>query len=537
MNTNYILFLVGVLILVVSFGVILNLNPKSDAKDTFENEQPLLSMNKCGREIVFPNFSSINLASQRAADDSEITKNLSRGNCNMPLNNEGNDSSSDTYSVIKDNYLFYSLKRTCLGIKYKSIEKISTNRVAITFSTTSDADNKAILYFVLLNPLFVEFNFSSNKTTVAYYPVFHSNVGELGNGDPRSSPKEYRYSSSLQEVRSRYGGYKQGSDIKIFFDVVLPRENKGQDSLFNYYPANDSPYVYLNDLQYPATGVINMQLYFLDDNIPTSYQNIGKTLSHPQGGDLFSVPYLFQNYQSNKSDLLIFRTDYVDRYSQNSAYKDVYEFQNNINVFYKNFIQPVFTVSMDMLITDMNIRGKTTNNNIVVSRMYMDNGFGNYNNNPCTSISQELGPVRNNNMFMVVLEVGEEGHNGVNLSVVLGRGNSCNYNTPFTDRSNVKVAVPYLSGTNRVRVIITLSPNEKIITVFWKDPNTYQPVVTMSRTTYCGEDLNLHRLFKQKPRQAPIGNIKMNVHNDVVTKVNYVALGYKNLVNEYHDFV
>lgn len=537
-HTQYLLFLIGVLIIVVSFGVIVNMNTSwlavQQPQEGFEIEQPLLSMNKCGRNIAFPNFSSINLASQRAANDLQITQNISRGTCNTPLNNESSDKGTNTYSVIKDNYIFYSLKRTCIGLKYKSIQIVNRNRISITFNTTSPSENIAFLYFILLNPLFVEFNFSSNKTTVAYYPILHNNISELGSSEPRNSSKEYRYSNYGKEITTRYGTFGANRNPKIYFDVVLSREDKGKDTLFDYYN-NDTPYVYLNDIYYPLEGVINMQLYYLDDKIPSSYQNIGKTLSHPQGGNLFDVPYLFPS--QNNNDLLIFRTDYVDRYSQNAAYKDVYEFNNNINVFYKNFVQPVFTVSMDILVTDINIRNQVKNNNIVILRMYMDNGLGNYNNIPCNNVTQELGPTRNNNIFMIVLELGEEKHNGYNFTLVMGRGNTCNYTIPFIDKSNVKAPLPFLSDTQRIRVIVTISPNEKIITALWKDPHTFATNVSMSRTTYCGEDLNLYRLFKQVPRQAPIGNIKMNIHNDVVKSVNYVTLGYRNLVNEYSSYI
>lgn len=536
MDTNYLLFLVGVLIIIVSFGVILNLkSAKVSPSEKFETEQPLLSMNKCGREIVFPNFSSINLASQRAANDPDITRNVSHGNCNTPLNNEGTSKGSDTYSVIKDNYIFYSLKRTCIGMPYKSIA-VNGNRVAITFNTQKrhKGDPNSILYFMLLNPLFVEFNFSSNKTTVAYYPVFHNNIGEL-NTDPRASAKEFRYSNYNKTINSKYQSIQAEENPTIYFDVVLPREDKGKDSLFNYF-TNDSPYVYLNDLNYPPSGNISVQLYYLDDNIPTSYQNVGKTLTHPQGGNLMNVPYLFANYQANKTDLLVFNTDYVNKYSQNSAYKDIYEFNNNINVFYKNFIQPVFTISMDLQVTEKTKR-EIQNNNIVITRMFMDNNFGNYNSSTCNNITKELGSVTNNNIFMIVLELGNTNHNGYSLSLVLGRDGNCNYNIPFTDKSNVKIVLPFLKDTQKLRITVTLSPNEKIVTAFWKDPESYDPKVSISRSTYCGEDLNLHRLFRQKPRQATIGNIKMNADNAIVSNLNYIALGYKNLASEYTNYI
>lgn len=257
----------------------------------------------------------------------------------------------------------------------------------------------------------------------------------------------------------------------------------------------------------------------------------GKTLSHPQGGNLFDVQNLFTNYKQNNNNMLVYNKDYVGRYMRNAALKDLYEFSNNINVFYKNYIQPVFTVSFDVLME------KKENSNIVIARMYMDNQFGTYSKNPCNNVNDELGTVKNNNMFMIIAEYGANDKNGFNLSVVLGRGDNCNYNTPFTDKSNVKVAIPYMPGNSKARIIVTVSPNEKIIAAFWMDAAVNYPRVAISRSTYCGNDLNLHRLFKEKPRKAPIENIIMNINRSIVGNVNYVMLGYKNLASEYQKYI
>lgn len=278
MDTNHILFLVGLLVLVISFGVILNINPP---RERFESEQPLVSLNSCGRQLVFPNFSSTNLASQRAANETDLIQGISKGSCNIPFNNEGADKGGDTYSVIKDNYIFYSLKRTCLGLSYKSIEVLSTTRVAITFNTDNESDSKAVMFFMLLNPMFVEFNFNANATTVAYYPVFHNNIEELGVSNPMAADKEYVYSSYDKDLSTQYGGgSKKTNAIRVVFDVVLPKEGPSRDALFNYYTTN-TPFTYLSEMNYQPSGVISVQIYYLDDNIPTSYQNVGEDSQPP----------------------------------------------------------------------------------------------------------------------------------------------------------------------------------------------------------------------------------------------------------------
>lgn len=527
MDYNYLLFVLGVLVLVVSLGVILSLK----TKESFENDQEIISFNKCGRKMVFPNFSSVNLAAQRAALDMTITKNLTKGTCNTPMNNEGSENATDTYSVVRDNFMFYSLKRACLGMKYQNISYRDKNRVSITFSTDTAEDAKNVMYFIMLNPMFVEFNVDSVRTTVAYYPIFH-NTAESLRGDPLRAEKVFRYSNYDKTLVSRYTTLPvMIKNPTITFDVVLPIENRGRDSLFNYF-SDANPYVTLQNLNLDVTNknkIINIQMYYLDDNIPTSYQNIGKQLAHPQGGDLFTVPHLVAN---NKKDLLVFRVDYSDRYGQNSSYKEAFEFNNNINVFFKNYLQPVFTISMDLQVTDLNVYGQIDNQNIVIARMFMNNGYGQYNG--CTSISRELDGVQNNNIFMVVLEVGKNDNNAYNIAIVTGKDNSCNY--PSNDQSNISLTLPFLSGYQRVRLIFTITPNEKIATAFWKDSNTGLTNVMLARSTHCGDDLNMGRLFKQNPRIAPINNIIMNVDKSVVSQVNSIALGYKNLITEIENF-
>ena len=117
MNYNYTLFLVGVIIIAISLGVILNTNSKIEKY----TDQNIRSFSHCGRNIAFANFTSTNLASQRAMSGLEYTNGISRGNCILPGSKQTSED-YETYSIIKDNYIYYALKRGCLGLKYNSIE-------------------------------------------------------------------------------------------------------------------------------------------------------------------------------------------------------------------------------------------------------------------------------------------------------------------------------------------------------------------------------------------------------------------------------
>lgn len=478
--------------------------------------------------MAFPNFSSINLASQRASIDLDIVRNITKGNCMIPLTNDGINKVSDTYSIVRDNYIYYSLTRTCLGLKYKNVT-INGDRVTFTFSTAQNTDRLALTYLMLLNPVFCEFSFNQAKTTVAYYPIFHNDVTTMI-GAAYNAEKVFRYSTFNIDIASKYGPNKINTDDpSITFEVVLPLARKGEDSLFNYF-TDANPFVRVQDLSYPPYGIVNVSAFYLDNNIPTSYQNIGKMLARDGFANLFSYPPLLTN---NNNDLVVFDTNYVQKYSQNQNTRDIYEFNNNINVFFKNNVQPVFTVCYDVKITGKTVGG-LENQNIVISRMFMDNDFGNYTN--CDQITQELGK-KNNNMFMVVLEIGQQGNNGYNLSFVTGRGGSCNYRQNSNDQSNLTLPLPYLMEDSTMRIIFTITPNEKIACAIWNDPMTTSIHTSVARSSHCSDDLNIAKLFKDQARPFQSANIKMNTNATFVQTLRYISLGYPNLLTEYLTYI
>lgn len=531
MDKNYIVFLLGVLILVVALGVLLT--KSKNESYTNSSDQPLLKLSQCGRNMVFPNFSSANLAAHRAADDNELTGAIG-GTCNFPNKKTvGLSDGHETYSVIRDNYIFYALKRSCMAVRYRSFTvEGNHNRVTFEFDTNNSTNKTAFIYFVLLNPLFVEFNKNTEKTTVSYYPIFDMGSGSNSVSNVFTLSKVFRYTNFSDTVVTRYGVMDTLSrNPRITFSVVLPQTERGQDSMFNYF-TETNPFVRVQDLRLPTSGTINMAVYYLDDEIPTSYQNVGKTLHSPGFSDMFMNPALLD---SNRRSLMVFRNDYVSRYQSNNQATALYHFNNNIAVFYNNYIQPVFTFCFDFLITDRNINSSLGARNIVLVRTYMDNNYGNYTT--CDRVTDELDGTRNNNIMMIVLEAGDPNTNGYNLVFASSKGDSCNY--PASDKSILTLPLPVLKDTTMMRVVFTLTPNEKIAVGMWKNvgspPERY---VTLARSTHCSNDLNLYRMFRDKNRPSNIvlRDIRMNVNPTYVRSTYYVSLGYANFLREYNKY-
>jgi hypothetical protein len=317
----------------------------------------------------------------------------------------------------------------------------------------------------------------------------------------------------------------------ITFEVVLPSSKRGQDSLFDYF-GEANPYILAQNMNAKPQGVVNIQVYYIDDNMPTSYQNIGKTLgSIDSKYDMFNDTDLKNPYNGN--EVLLFDKKYVSKYSNDDSRKAKYEFNNNIHVFFKNFVQPSFTFSFDINVTRNLVRSQNYNNAMVILRAYMNNNYGNYSY--CPDVGQELGGVRNNNIMMVLLEFGSESNNGYNLVIVTGRGANCNY--PSNEETNLRIPLPYLEGSSRIRVVFSLTPNEKIAAAYWKTINENNTHVMMGKNTYCANDLNLGMLFTHKPRNSfSIENIVLSRDPKFVKSVYHVTLGFRNLVAEYQTF-
>ena len=162
----------------------------------------------------------------------------------------------------------------------------------------------------------------------------------------------------------------------------------------------------------------------------------------------------------------------------------------------------------------------------------MNNNFGSYSY--CPDVGQELGGARNNNIVMVLLEFGSQNDNGYNLVIVTGRGANCNY--PSNEETNLRIPLPFLQDSTRIRVIFSLTPNEKVAAALWKTPLDNSTQVMMGKNTYCINDLNMGRLFTEKPRSFAIENIILARHPEIVKSMYHVTLGFRNLAAEYQIF-
>ena len=505
MDYTHISFLLGTLILIIVFYVVLS---PPVVPEGFQStaELPLTVFNTCGRNIAFLK-SGVNLASSRAVyTEYNNQNNISN---HVPLSKDSSHVDHATYSIIKDNYIYYTFRKDVRDFYYKNMTFDGNNKVTFAFHPKTETFGDSIIRLVLSRPLYVEF-----ENSIAYHPIFSMNnamstVGQV-----------FRYTNYDISLTSRGKVLPTHREsLTLSFESVLPKHEMRNGGIFNY--GNNA--LGVENLRLPAgDGQTKMTCYFLDDDISLSLQNVGKKMSRDGDTDLFE-----NNGSVAKNEIIIFNKDYARIYQSTADFKEqaIYEFNNNINVFFRNFVVPTFSFSFD--IEPFNV---APNTNTMAVTVYMDNNYGNYS--VCHNV---VGMPRNNNIMSLIIESGDKTTNAVNLVLTVGRGeNNCNY--PFSDNSGVALTVPRLDDKKKLQVIVTVSPNEKIIAAFWTEPDrTSTKYVAYASSKHCVNDLNLWKIFKEgensgRERTVNIANIIMARNPKVLTACKYVQLGFVNLL-------
>ena len=517
MDYSHITFLIGTLILIIVFYVAISPPVKESFSSTAE--QPLTQFNTCGKNIMFLK-AGVNTASSRAVFP--CNANLTNMSNIVPLNTDGSHTDHATYSIIKDNFIYYTFRKLPFDIRYSElITTPTTHTVTFRFDlndTSSNSFRENITGLILSRPLYLEFD-----SSIAYLPVFNTHTSE--------NAKVFRYTNyDLNNTLVSRGTVLSvhninNADMNLSFEPVLPKEamRLSIGGLFNYGGEAKN----VADLKLPAHNHQTKAIvYFLDDNIPWSLQNVGKTMSRDGYADLFEA-----NKPEPVRELVIFDKNYAKKYQSNSDFKSqaLYEFNNNINVFFRNFVVPTFSFAFDIVLNEI-----TPNSNTMVANVSMNNNYGSY-----TFCSDVIGMPNNNNIMSLIAESGGADANAVNLVMTTGRGSSCNY--PFSDGSGIAITVPKHTARRIIRVIAMVSPNEKVIAAFWNEPErSPQKFVAYGRSTHCANDLNFWNLFKEgemtgNQRNVNIENIILSRNPSLLTACRYVKLGYVNLLNEYSD--
>jgi len=562
-----------ILIVVCALSVyVFRTKPESFADDPNLAPAALAGINRsyCGRNIVFPNMNQNDfLASSRALKSTTVD---SLGSCNL---NANADQVNDSYSVVHENYMYYSLRKACMLLSFTSISyNDSTGHVTLAMDRSSPQTLDRLAKFISLNPIFVEFSVTAGKTSIAYFPVYNPT-----------------YTTTFVERLDSFSGTEpNASPLSIMF---VPMTNQ---KFFKYEQLGDQYGTLKRLLNGQNPNSISANVYFLD-YLEGSAHNIR-----------YELPLSYDKNGTNT----IFSKDF--EVLAKSAKVREYQFYKNVYMFHKYQVPPIFTFKFTIKVSasipklswtrpvgfessnpinnttfaqliwpslstapfDPNMQAVQALINIIsfkqtvtreelgpvcqsisntpaisntlksdvcvcnqtsipvpttIARVYMGStprtAIGFYDTNCWTNMNDTSAGDPINNVFSLVLKPID--CNKYNLMAITGVGNTCNQNPE--DSNNTYLELPYSSET--VNIILTVSPYEKILAAHWniRDANKQ---IRISRRRTCTPTNNFYKLFVDGERNesTALDNMYLKYNTKFVDTVSWVKLGYVNIHNE-----
>lgn len=451
-----------------------------------------------GRNIVFPYFNSVPyLASERAVKDtSAVVSNA--GSCRIVYKPPA---VNDSYAIVQENRMFYSLKYTCLQLQYRNwrVDEVSGS-VTVTFLIKSIVD---LAHILRLNAIFIECDAGSLQSSVAYC-ITNPEI-------------------SLSSVTT----------FPVDLHLTLRMVPGTNDSLFDYSKV-DATYVPLEQVlatQYARTShVLNVRVFYMEE-IQDSYQSIGRRTQ--------------LMYRPDEGRSIVFDKGYAEFASTNVP---MYEFCNNLAIWWRNFVAPVFTFSFELCV-NISEAERLRGVSVVVNKVYMDNDLGLYvdgahlgDNTGRQKRSSEanrvkLGQSLNSDNVCAVIIRGDSAPLPQHYDLMVTTGSYSSIGINNEDLCNVHLQLPYLTvgSSTSMTVQLTVTPSEKIVYVEWIGAASRQREFAFARRNCSGMNAgrnNLSRLFTEKPREASntLENIVMDYDTAYVSGVNYAKMGYQNFM-------
>ncbi len=524
---NVLFYVIGFLIVLLVINSIL---APGVVKEMFaaNDSLPIKVLNICGRELIFPYYGTNNkfTAGQRAKVDDSLTT-VPPGKCALANLGDLTNSINESFSILTENSVFYTLKKSCMALNLVNYRlENNGDTIICSFALDTPQNFENVARFLLVNPLFVEFSFG-DKSSYGYIVTPTRPDSTQGNS--------LYFSNSPDTPFVNYHSHSGKKFIFIRFDRAVALDDGNCDKPFNYKVLSPSQVKATAENLDSAIignngGLLNMWVYYLDD-LSTNFQKTGKDLP------IKSV---------NTQDIVIFDKNFKNM-SKDPYKVSEYEFMNNIASMYYNYVIPIFNFTFDMsLTTDMYDRVK--NNKYTLMRCYMDNDYMN-------------GPEQcRNNIFAIDLDPNPfETPSVFILSIIVGDRDGCGYTTQRSPVLNLQL--PYLTPGNKIKVTVTLGPNQKYAYAQWTDINSgdlgkkisYAKIISCFNNppfNVCGYEANINnalrdindftKIFSSKTL-SPRPNLE-NIHlvfNEsgykFVNNITSFGIGYKNLNNNFAE--
>lgn len=507
MTNLYLIVFLIIFIILCAFisSVLIKDNTRKKEGFAATDALELKILQACGRNLVFPYFgaNTINTASQRALMDSSIAT-FPAGQCAI---NDANGEYNDSMAMVHEDSIFYALKKACIGLEYSRYKfEMNNTRLVVDFNTDSN-----LYKFLLLNPLFVEFNFKLGQETIvslAYIPNIYD--------DPTKNSSKNEKSLNIGNF-----SYKKPT-IRIAFDIAVHPTQGGCDAGFNYSK--------LSSKQKPITvqqmasvfkggKIINLTVFYLGD-LGLNFQKTGRTLP------------VTQATQRDASSMIMFDEKYAEM--SKDQYRSVaYAFMQTFATFYYNFITPVLTFSFDIVVgTDKKVQLNGSPSQLF--KAFMKNGY-NGGGDLCANNIVSVGMTGDSSKLRLQVGIGNKKECGM----VKGKED---WGSPA-----LYLDLPYLTPNTTISMTLTIGPNQKHLYAEWYDidggdqgkkfayaktvNNVAEPPYNVCRPFKTTEDTNnFTRMFSSRTLN-PRPELKTTIlewDNKYVTKVRGVTLGYVN---------
>lgn len=258
--------------------------------EQFQEPIYINSIASCGRKIIFPYYRNMNLFVQNRA----LTDTDNNSLCYYNQNNIDDNN----YALIKDDFIDYYIRKKCYSFNNIKSFNIDNNIVSLTIEIS---DKLEILNFLLLHPLFIEFNFN-NDTSLPYLFLNKDNL--------------INFSSNMKTITLYFGLITNGSD-GMSFDMKKTSittsflRNKKSVSIWIYYTdkiKNNTNYINdkITSVIYTPTGsslfMDTLRKYYKNNIIPPFTINLIINLKEPLQKKLIAKMLVVNGYYKAGTD-------------------------------------------------------------------------------------------------------------------------------------------------------------------------------------------------------------------------------------------
>lgn len=483
MNTNSILvFLFIVLIIYITLSPFSVSYHRRCLLETF-SEQPIdfgILNRYAKRALAFKPPHTQAIASQRAESENALAFD-STANCNTTsrpsnLNNEAQ-------SLVTENKIHYKLSSSCFAFKTQRLQDRE-----LVLDIKSSQDWYKYVYFILLNPLFVEINKDNyTNTSFAYYPSY----------------------KTIQPITNK--GHGDFSVASPSYDGSVINLQRLTGNLFDY--RNNRTYTNIGALNIDNAN-INVKTYYVRPHDTT--QTVGTNINYttvPQNGQYLVSKQAYSTLPNNdKNQSLILFSKTIDNYF-NDLERNSY---------------PTFTTTFKLNLSANNSSNSFNNTQFMIFEMLMNNSFG--VNTTCNAgVSYPPQFSKNGNIFSMTMQYPQNSAKLIKLKMGTSVG-GCLFKN-----SSIELSLPYFQNNKTdATCIVTFSPYTIDFFAYWVNPNLEKnnnfEFIYQQNVDY-NDNNDFSKLFKGVIQNADIklADIVLNTDTSVIPVVNQVSLGYKNM--------